>query len=882
MELNSSNKNEISSVETESIQRVFHLDRECYIIYTGSGPEDLKPFLRIGNKAHLDEELIANIGNIIVTDWYTGNPVYEQYNIDLEKNHQNCYVGDSIAVNNLINFLKSKGIQTNGFQKKVNIKDRENTAYIYFYKDGNIRAYYKKRLLFDLKEREKKDGHFLQKTVELREILRSNPFRIEKDIIDKQGFILTENNIFLFNHSRLLSCGIKQNFYEELVLSGIDPDLISTVITGNTDDGLFNLLKRKKITSKEINIITDSPEIIESACRMFTFQSDNPLKYSVNTLSQEKSTKSNGFFVKKKQNKREILINPENFPNIIAYGKEDKNEEPGTIFIHPSLDSFTIYLLETSFKIKAYKNCCYVIHSDPPPLKELIEDYLVEPLRDIDTISGKYTSTLNKQIDLFSKEIKMGLSIPHASLRIKKLLKKIGKTGFYIENLAILNTGELIKLLIENEGYKKGFSPKGIKSLKKLMAKIDSFIRKLKGVPEIPLYANVFIGNGKPYIFYSYPSITGFKDGVKAHIQLRNEIQNAKLEDEKKYKKDYQNLINLINNLKKPLPGEKGKPVIKPSEVKSFEKERQKAVKLPPAEITLPEVKGLQLKERFSRIFLKKVAKEKIPEETIPKKKILKKEKLETEREIRGEKTILRAREKRAPEPEKLESKKKTFIISVIIILFAALIIGLLSINRAGNIFKKSSQRIILEEKIKGEAITGGEKASEGFIFHKAEKSRTTEEKITEMVKKEVSEGQVSKTQIPEEHYIIITVKDIFLLTNKIARDNGYKELNNQDEIGKDPNWIYPGNMFKLPDGNIYKVVKGDTLWYISYRYIRKQVDNDYLQIMNILAKIDKNNYDKEYLLTLIEKLKEIKKNSYSENFKKFIDENIEKIYKKI
>ncbi|RKX99690.1 MAG: hypothetical protein DRP54_06795, partial [Spirochaetes bacterium] len=577
MKYNKKNDNEkdIKEIDTNKInkkERVFQLDNECYIIYTGSGPDDLKPFLRIGNKPHLDEELISNIGNIIVTDLYTGNPVYEKYNIDLEKIHQNCYVGDGKAVGYLIDFLKSLGIKTDGLKKKVSIRDRENIAYVYFYEDGNIRIYYNKKLLFDLKERETRDLHFLQKAAELIEILRSSPFRVEKQVIDKQGFILTDNNLFLFSHSRLLSLGIKEDFFEELVFAGVDPDLISTVVTEKIDDGLFQLLKRKKATSKEINITTAHPEITKSACKMFTFQGDNPLKYRIYTIEDEKSLRSNGFTIKKNPDRKkhdggETLIGIENLPFTFSIGEKLENKETETILIHPDLNSFAISISGATYRENAFKNCCYTLHSEQPGLKELIDNYLVEPAKDLDTISGKYMSMVNRQIDNFSKEMKMGIAVPQAAARIAKQIRKVKKTDTYIENLPILNTGKLIKIILENENFRNRLSPKGIKLLKKLQAKISSYQKRLRGLPEIPLYGNIFIIGKKPFTLYKYSPITGFKDGLNAYLQLKTEIKNKKLDNQKKYIQEYEKLKDLISSLKKPVQIERESIGIKPPEI---------------------------------------------------------------------------------------------------------------------------------------------------------------------------------------------------------------------------------------------------------------------------------------------------------------------------
>ncbi len=55
-------------------------------------------------------------------------------------------------------------------------------------------------------------------------------------------------------------------------------------------------------------------------------------------------------------------------------------------------------------------------------------------------------------------------------------------------------------------------------------------------------------------------------------------------------------------------------------------------------------------------------------------------------------------------------------------------------------------------------------------------------------------------------------------------------------------------------------------------------MDSDYIKAMDILATVDKNKNNRKYLIEIITKLEKIREESYSENFKKFIDENIRKI----
>jgi hypothetical protein len=125
---------------------------------------------------------------------------------------------------------------------------------------------------------------------------------------------------------------------------------------------------------------------------------------------------------------------------------------------------------------------------------------------------------------------------------------------------------------------------------------------------------------------------------------------------------------------------------------------------------------------------------------------------------------------------------------------------------------------------------------------------------------------------------IEITLLDIYLLTNEIAVSNNYRRLDSVEEVGRDPDWIYPGNLFFLPDGNEYTVVKGDTMWYIAHRFIIHRLEEDWDQYAGIEREIDSGVTDAERKEDLINTLKYLRERSYSENFTREIDKNIGKL----
>jgi hypothetical protein len=72
------------------------------------------------------------------------------------------------------------------------------------------------------------------------------------------------------------------------------------------------------------------------------------------------------------------------------------------------------------------------------------------------------------------------------------------------------------------------------------------------------------------------------------------------------------------------------------------------------------------------------------------------------------------------------------------------------------------------------------------------------------------------KIELIEKYQIHVSDRDIYIYANKVARKNGYREIDYKVLKEKNPNWIFPGNIFYLIDGEKILVKKGDTLWDIS------------------------------------------------------------------
>jgi hypothetical protein len=122
-----------------------------------------------------------------------------------------------------------------------------------------------------------------------------------------------------------------------------------------------------------------------------------------------------------------------------------------------------------------------------------------------------------------------------------------------------------------------------------------------------------------------------------------------------------------------------------------------------------------------------------------------------------------------------------------------------------------------------------------------------------------------------------MTILDLLNLTNVVAEKNGYHKIVEDFEKpfmkGKDPDWIYPGNVLNMPDSSRITVKNGDNMWKLCETFLINQINQHEIQIQELIAK---NKADELNMEKLKEELLVIKNESYSEMLRDFIDEILE------
>jgi hypothetical protein len=131
-----------------------------------------------------------------------------------------------------------------------------------------------------------------------------------------------------------------------------------------------------------------------------------------------------------------------------------------------------------------------------------------------------------------------------------------------------------------------------------------------------------------------------------------------------------------------------------------------------------------------------------------------------------------------------------------------------------------------------------------------------------------------------------ISVLDIYNLVNVVAAASGFRKLDEAPDNRRDPNRIFPGDALSLPEEKGHSVVKGDTIWWVSARFIKAQLNRDWQTYQSITGGLEKAGADVKTadavpaaaVSAAVEKLTALEKGSYCGKFRKEVDKKIREL----
>jgi hypothetical protein len=269
------NGDSIGDIIRKESDRLFMVDRECYIIFTGTSLEDDRPFIRIGNYIDLPVEIIPLIENIVITDLLVGNPACEQFNIDIKQLPSNRYIGSRRVVSKYLGFQKIFGLDlTNAtivdvekdipyLSRQKELSARDSFIGI-FYTNGNFKINHRESNIMDLL---KETGAALDEAKVLG--LVSAAARDSKRYAGDGAVFIGGNPLFYKN--RHFTCyHFPKRFIEEFAALSIDPARIREAIHPSSNFiHVTRLIKWKHGSGGRLRVFSGHREQMEQVRNLF-------------------------------------------------------------------------------------------------------------------------------------------------------------------------------------------------------------------------------------------------------------------------------------------------------------------------------------------------------------------------------------------------------------------------------------------------------------------------------------------------------------------------------------------------------------------------------------------------------------------------------------
>jgi len=329
------NKN-INPAELKGAERVFQIDRDTILIYTGQHPQDLRPFSRIGAGFQLPVHLLPLIEHVIVPENHLWNTGVEDawLRAGVDSGSELTYVGSKERVNQLNRYFEIESyLKEKQKAEREQQKDKAATA-------KTKEAAKPLPVTYEVYQAPERGGDSRNKclitylatgdyqvTVGNSKVLDSGSYFRSRIGIDREyammSKVLAKSNqplssgfsfmpfeyqdysslLWNFQGSLLFADPVPEYHYP-LFAKGIDADRIEMALAGSVyQPGLVELLRRADVTKRVVGISAPDSEKLGLLKRTFNFAQPKlfseggalPLARSVSFF--ESRTRSHGAFV---------------------------------------------------------------------------------------------------------------------------------------------------------------------------------------------------------------------------------------------------------------------------------------------------------------------------------------------------------------------------------------------------------------------------------------------------------------------------------------------------------------------------------------------------------------------------------------------------------
>jgi len=765
--------------------RVFAVDPECFIIFTGETISDTRPFIRIGNWIDLPAGIIPLIENIIVTDTMAGNPAHEQFNIDIKFLPVNRYIGSHSIVRRFLDYQKIFGLDLHNasvvdaerdipdISTSSAVSDRESFMGI-FYNDGNFRIVHNKKKIFDLNE---SCGTSLTSN-EIHEALAAAAKNQKR--YAGSGMVIIDGNPLFYRNSAFASYLFPLRYYAKFSGLGISPRSIHAVIHPSENFLSFaRFLKWKHTSASKITVYSDSKDEIALQKSLFSKAKIDGRPFSGMkeeiipglTITQKmKSFNISALFDNQKVKIKTAFIKGPSSLSQIAAEKYDALFVPYSVF-EDSLSALRSSASPAAVIDDGNPSVSKVPRLEYPVLRQNVQyEFILRT--DDEEILKLMTSYLPADIT--------DAIIGRDYAFLERMQTSIGT--YHPEE--VMNAASLATYLIS------------VTADRKFSTFLKGFARELlvseyrnKSYENPGIYRFDLILTGKGIYEFAFKVQENENPQIFCPDELREETEPASRGEE-----DVCRMIMADRErLEKLLELYRHDPVyVKEMESLRIEIEKRKDAFHKERDSHPEKGKDFILGLRSS---INRTHKHRIP---------IYRPFFMIRRSLISRKDQTIPQQKTAHGKPKTRKERKKEIRSLRSHFITAGIVLALLLSTAGIV----------------------------MLFHS-----TAVQKKLEMEQARVQSAANEKMKLKEKYHITINDYDVYLFANKTAQKNGFAPIPVKDFKKKNPHWIYPGNVFILADGEEVKVKDGDTLWKIS----RAKLERSYLDFYVVIDSIEKD-----------------------------------------
>lgn len=748
----------LSDIIKNDSDRLFIVDTECFIIFTGGSINDDRPFIRIGTWSDLPVEIIPLVENIIISDRILGNPALEQFNINVRNLSVNRYIGGESILKRFLDYQRNFGLDLTNVSvvniekdipeltDKKHISDRDQFIGV-FYSDGNVKIVHDGNNIFDLNSIYSEN---LNITGILGRLARNNRNTTR---YSGAGFVVSDKNPVFYSDGYFTSYQFPGTWAEDFSALEIDPGRIrELLLPSHNMIYVSDIMKLKHAREGKIRIFSDNGDQLELIRRLFKSATihDEPFSEMSYNTGNGLAVSSHG-----------------NTPNIKAsWSSAPGRSKELALFFIKSPSGVKSILKETSDAIvisyTAYEQSVLLFKSVQKPIIILNDG---NP--NIRKISGADNIILTNgvQYDLKYYESADGLK------------NSIEADPEFSEAAANGNVSSL-------ENWFEKNIPSG-NSYQALFNSIALLRIQMNSTKDRKLYSAL-----RTIIQEKWPIISKLEP---EEFRLKTYIEVAICNNS-----SYQVARNLTRKSDNYFTGTYDIKAVNSSGLDVDQKRLGERI--------------IEDRERLAKILaLFYEGKESHPSYQFMKSELnLLKEEIDSRREIyntelyeaesyskkRKAKTVTPDFHRGSDETPGAESEKtltrKHLIYVAAVILLILLIAGGIIISK----YSGKEKAVLAEKELKD-----------------------VQNKNIVITVKRVNEEE---KQLLKKHNVKISDYDIFRYASDVAIKNGYSGLSFDGLKTRNPHWIYPSNVFIMLDGEKVVVQKGDTLWDLAHAKLEK------------------------------------------------------------